>query len=194
MTKRIPLNHGKFALVDDEDYEAMARHNWSVSTNPSGTDYAVRNAKGDHGRRSIYMHREIAGAHRGQCVDHINGNGLDNRRANLRLCVHRENIWNQKPRRTMNGVPVTSLYKGVYWNKRGLRWMARIRVAGHLSYLGLFTSEHDAARAYNAAALEHFGEFARPNVIPEAQEATMARRLWPENGESEVIATQEAAS
>lgn len=90
-------------------------------------------------------------------VDHINHNGLDNRKSNLRACAHMENMANQKPH---GG---TSRFKGVYWHKDTCKWCASIRFAGKLRYLGRFYVEEDAASAYDAAAIRFFEEFACTN-------------------------------
>lgn len=94
---------------------------------------------------------------RGQIVDHINGNGLDNRRENLRLATARENALNSRPRKGR------SKFKGVYLDTLRGNWYVQIRAKGRGRYVGSFWSELDAARAYNKAALEHYGEFARLN-------------------------------
>ena len=179
MSKRIPLNLGEYALVDDEDYEMLSQYQWTVLA-IRDKRYARRTTRNRCGQHSRYMHRIIMGAGPGQFVDHINDNGLDNRRANLRICTNQQNLQAQRPRRLVRGRPVTSLYKGVHWSKAMGKWKAGIKAEGKYICLGYFTSEHEAARAYNAAALEHFGEFARPNAI---REAARARGLWPENGE-----------
>lgn len=104
-----------------------------------------------------YEHRLVAGAVKGQLVDHINGDTLDNRLENLRLCSIKENS------RNVRGREGTSRYKGVYFQKRARKWCASIRVDYKLIYLGLFELEEKAAEAYDLAAISHFGEFAKPN-------------------------------
>jgi hypothetical protein len=158
----IPLSQGKYALVDEADYAELARYRWCVSWNVSGkqghrkTFYAARSEKG----RTIRMHRQIMGAARGEVVDHINHNGLDNRRSNLRVCSQAENMRN---RRGWGGR--TSRYKGVSYLRRSDTWQAVIVCEGRRYNLGQFDSETDAAGAYNAKARELFGEFACLNVI-----------------------------
>jgi hypothetical protein len=113
-------------------------------------------------RRKILMHRVITNAPEGVLVDHIDGNTLNNQRSNLRLCTNQQNGMNRKPRQ--NG---SSRYKGVTWNPSNRCWVAQIKAAGNIQYLGSFKDERDAAREYNNAARQHFGEFARLNVIEE---------------------------
>lgn len=160
--KEIPLTQGKVALVDDQDYQALAQHKWHA-LNIDLAWYAVRNAPVVAGQSggTIYMHREIMGAVPGQMIDHWDGNGLNNQRDNLRHCTNQQNISNK--RRRVGGQ--SSRYKGVWWNKQCLKWEASIKVNYERIYLGLFSNEADAARAYNAAALQHFGEFACLNEI-----------------------------
>lgn len=115
------------------------------------------------GRRldeTTYMHRLILGLvpGDGQRVDHRDLNGLNNVRSNLRLCTSSQNLANG-PRRVDN----TSGYRGVGWDRQHRRWVAKIQVRGRTMNLGLFRSPEQAALAYDAAAREHFGEFARPN-------------------------------
>jgi hypothetical protein len=96
----------------------------------------------------------------GRLVDHENQDGLDNRRANLRIATRSQNNANQRRRKDN-----TSGYKGVVWHKRERRWQAQIQVEGKCLYLGGFDDPKDAAQAYNVAAFTHFGEFARLNEI-----------------------------
>lgn len=151
--KRITLLRGQITLVDDADFVTLSQHLWHYVT----PGYVVRNVHvgPDHRRHTERMHRVILGAQLGEVVDHINGDGLDNRRENLRLASHQENTWNQKKR------PGRSIYKGVSW-LQGM-WGAHIRVDNVLMYLGRFPTQAEAAEAYNRAAIEHFGEFARLN-------------------------------
>jgi hypothetical protein len=101
---------------------------------------------------------------KGKDTDHINGDTLDNRRCNLRVCSHQQNISNRKKQRN----PTTSQYKGVHLDKARGKWHAKLRSHGRMVHIGYFTSEEDAAQAYNEAARKHFGEFARLNVIENA--------------------------
>ena len=159
MTKSIPLTRGFVALVDDEDYARLVAHKWCAMTN-GHTSYAVRARSRRHGGRPglILMHRIIIGATDEQIVDHENGNGLDNRRANLRFATESQNHWNQRPQ-----VGRSSRFKGVSWHRLHARWRATIWFGGRSHALGYFSVETDAARAYDAAARTHFGAFARTN-------------------------------
>ncbi|MDP9317093.1 MAG: HNH endonuclease, partial [Chloroflexota bacterium] len=135
MTKNITLTQGKVALVDDEDYESLSSHKWRYHN----AGYAVRT----EGTRSVLMHRVIMQAPVGMEVDHINRDRLDNRRTNLRLCSHMENCRNNS---THKG---SSQYKGVYWDKANQRWVSRIVVSYKDIYIGSFSSELEAAHAYD---------------------------------------------
>ena len=164
--KRIPLTKGKEALVDDQDYEYLIQWKWHTKGPTDGGVYhAVRKSKpdGEGKKHPIYIHREIAnliGLSTETYIDHRNTNGLDNRRDNLRQATHRTNLMNRGPQ-----VNNTSGFKGVTLF-RGIRWRAQIGVEGKNYYLGLFDDKVEAARAYNAAAKKHFGEFAWLNPIP----------------------------
>jgi hypothetical protein len=164
--KEIPLTQGKVALVDDSDFALLSVFRWRAVRVRSGVSekwYAVRSVKvaGEPNRRQArrYLHREILGLleRMGLEVDHLNGDGLDNRRSNLRCATAAQNQHNQ--RKTRGG----SSYKGVHFHQRKRKWRAVIYRNSAQHFLGEFFSEEDAARAYDAAAREHFGEFACVN-------------------------------
>lgn len=155
--KFVPLSKNKQARVDDEDFERVSRWHWSYCPNRGG--YAVRNetyAPGKH--RYLPMARFILNAPKGKLVDHINGETLDNRKENLRLCTHAENQANKK--RPVNN---TSGYKGVQWSKQKEKWIAVAWLMGHLYYGGAYTDKIEAAKAYDRLAVKLYGEFARVN-------------------------------
>ncbi len=164
----IPLTRGYFAKVDDADaasvlsvrQTARSPAGWSASVKPDGAVYALCGFKRDDGVwTTIRMHNFITGW---RFVDHINGDGLDNRRANLRPATHASNNRNRGGTR-LN----TSGYKGVTWHKRGRKWMAQIHHKGKHYHLGLFTDLTEAALAYDVAAADMFGEFAWLNFPQE---------------------------
>lgn len=157
MTKQVPLTQGKFALVDDEDFEWLSQHKWHLSQH----GYAARGKHEGYPKKTVgilFMHRVILNAPSGTEVDHINGNRLDNRRSNLRLCTRRQNLQNSRKRDNSS-----SLYKGVYFDKSRNKWQAYIDGPHGRIHLGRFSQETDAARAYDEKAKEVFGEFARLN-------------------------------
>jgi hypothetical protein len=146
--KEISLAHNKgVVLVDDEDYEMLSSWPWAKLSGHA-TDYATAN---------ISMHRLLMGAKPGEIIDHINGNGLDNQRSNLRRCTAAQNQANRKQKRT----GTTSKYRGVFWTKRDQKWIARIRANGVRYNIGSFTSELEAAEAYQQELRKHFGEFVK---------------------------------
>lgn len=162
--KKIPLTKGLVALVDDEDFEFLSSHAWFAALNGHGGYYAARNAKTDRGWRLLRMHRVLLCAQSGECVDHINGDGLDNRRHNLRLATKAQNSANM--RNTKGG---TSRFKGVSANHGG-KWRAQIRVPGRKIWLGLHETEMRAAMAYDEAAKRLHGEFACLNFPEEKKD------------------------
>jgi len=153
-TRLIPLSHGLHAIVDAADYEWLSQYKWFLW----GAGYAARRVPGG----VLLMHREITQAPPGRDVDHINGNRLDNRRSNLRICTRAENLRNTPKRQGC-----LSLYKGVSSNHRHKNWFAQIWFEGDNIRLGTFDDETEAARAYDRAALELFGEFAWLNFPEE---------------------------
>jgi len=156
----ILLSDGQLALVDDEDYEELNKHKWFPKKG-AHTVYTHRHNGTGATRTSVAMHRQILNAAPRQDCDHINGDGLDNRRANLRVCTRTQNQWNSRPRGK------TSLYKGVCWNKARRKWIAQINTIGYTQHIGIFNNEIDAARAFDIKALEGHGEFARLNFPEE---------------------------
>lgn len=165
---QIPLTKGYTAIVSPEDAD-LADLNWIAMRDPRKIAvYATRSKNENRVRHRFLMHRVILERIldrplvKGEFVDHINHNGLDNRRENLRLCSNQQNCTNSRPKQSN-----TSGYKGIIWHARLNKWSAQIGVNGKSQYLGLFLSKHDAARAYNAAALAAWGEFAYLNEILE---------------------------
>lgn len=156
---RVPLTRGLFALVDKADLHLLVGPKWHASTDGDGRrTYARAHKPGSgHVYKPIWMHRIILDAPDGVKVDHINGDGLDNRRANLRLCTNAQNSYNSRLVRKGNDTGL----KGVSRARRG--WFARITVNYKQIDLGVFPSSKLAALAYDAAARQHFGEFARCN-------------------------------
>lgn len=155
--KEIELTQGRVALIDDEDYDIVSLYNWHTRRT-TRSDYAATTRCG----KTLHMHRMVMLAPAGLEVDHINGDGLDNRKSNLRVCTVKENRRNRRPsrgqRRSSSGL------KGV--QKNGKKWASYITVDYQKHYLGIFTTKEMAARAYNSAAKKHFGEFARLNEVP----------------------------
>jgi hypothetical protein len=160
--RMIPLTAGGYAYVDAADYEWLKQWTWRVEDG-----YAVRHDN----RKKILMHHQIMQPPKGMVVDHIDGNRANNCRANLRVCTRSQNCRNSRKR---GGV--SSVYKGVGYDKRKRKWYAKCQYQGEPVWLGFFDSEADAARAYDCMAVELFGEFARLNFP----------REWPPQRRAEV--------
>ncbi len=157
----IPLTRGEYAIVDTEDYAYLMQWKWCAQ--PSKTTwYAMRWAPHPSGEKgkgaTIFMHRVITGATGKWQTDHVNHNGLDNRRCNLRRCSRSENNQNRLPLANCS-----SPYKGVTWSKDKGEWQAQITLNSKTRYLGHFPVETDAAYAYDEKAKELFGDFAYLN-------------------------------
>jgi len=148
----IPLTQDKVALVDDDDFDELSKHKWSVDTQ----GYPSRGIVTERGWRPVRMHRFILGLSFGEPADHINRDRLDNRRSNLRRCTRQQNTFNRRPMSK-------SGYKGAYSSPTLSGWRAQIMVNGKCLYLGSFRTPEDAARAYDTAARDHYGEFAYLN-------------------------------
>lgn len=174
MPKLLHLKCGLSFLVDDDDYEWLSAFNWHASGRTRR--YAERNSHiewvdGKRKRVKQYMHREILGLKTGdgKFADHINGNPFDNRKCNLRITDAKGNSQNARPRKNKT----TSKYKGVSSdpNVHTKRWRACMNIGGKIVVLGIYSTEEDAARAWDFAARQRFGEFAKLNFPEECPEA-----------------------
>jgi len=173
--KRIPLTQGRFAIVDDEDYDELTKHRWFFT----GHGYAKRYVKDGEpdARKNLFMHRQILGLRFGdkRVVDHINGDGLDNRRSNIRVsnqgtnCQRKVNVFCKRPRR----------FRGT--RRSNGRYTADIRIDGYLQHLGVFDTEEEAAYAYDRKAKEIHGEHALLNY-PDGHEVEFTPLLYTWRG------------
>lgn len=145
-------------MIDDADLPLVTGFSWRL-IEPKGAEY-MRYAHAWHRNLSIYMHRLVAGAGPREQVDHYDRDGLNNQMHNLRLTDASHNHANRVRDRRANR---SSQYKGVYWDKNRGKWSATVHVDGKTRALGRFADESEAAKAYDAAALEAWGEFARLN-------------------------------
>lgn len=157
--KEIQLTQGKVALVDDDDYEWLNQWKWCAFHAYGDNYYAARGIKLLGKTTTIMMHRVILGlTDPSVYVDHIDGDGLNNKRVNIRTATNKENSRNRGPK-------CGKEYKGVFWHKSRKKWGATIVVDRRTHNLGRFNSKHDAAKAYNEAAIKYHGEFAWLNPI-----------------------------
>lgn len=161
--KKLLVTHKKygdrFALIDEDDYEFLSKFTWSLKKFPN-QEYPRCNIWINGKRSSVYMHKLVLP--KAKIVDHINGNGLDNRKENLREATKANN--NRNTKKPKSGV--SSIYKGVCAEKsKTSPWRAYITVDYKRIHLGSFKTQEQAAQAYNKAAIKYFGEYARLNVI-----------------------------
>jgi hypothetical protein len=156
--RRIYLGEGEWALVEPLDYYRLKNFNWYLGGNGKEF-YAFKNVKIGPGKtKMVSMHRQIMNFPEGLLVDHRNNNTLDNRRSNLRIATQSQNRQNRRKREN-----TTSRYVGVSFDKQTNKWKVKIKTETKEIYLGRFSSEIEAAKAYDAAALKYHGEFARLN-------------------------------
>lgn len=147
--KTIKLTQGKNSMVDDEDFEILSAFKWHAHR--AGELWYA-----DNRHVGMTMHRYLMGPSKGIFVDHIDGNGLNNQKSNLRLASHAENMRNRKMAKNN-----TSGFKGVSWDNKMRKWKAQIRINSVRIYLGIFISRKEADVVYKQAALKYHGEFTR---------------------------------
>ena len=156
----IELTRGMVTLIDDEAIGLISGYKWCANR-IGRTFYAMTNVRLNSGKKtSIYMHRKIMVPSLGLVVDHLDGDGLNNTRKNLRVCTRGENAGRQKPQ-----IGRTSRFKGVSWHKDRNKWESYIHFGGKKSLLGYFHSEREAATAYNEAAIGILGRLAVLNKL-----------------------------
>lgn len=149
--KKMLMKLEKYCLIDDKDLILLDSFRWVISSK----GYVITNQKNGGA-----LHRIITGAQKGDIVDHINGDKLDNRRSNLRICTNAQNLMNRGFNKNNK-----SGYKGVSFQKSANKWEAKIMVDKRSYYLGLFMTKEAAAKAYNIAAKKLHGEFAKLNIF-----------------------------
>jgi hypothetical protein len=155
------LTQNKQTIVDDVDFARLTRWKW-FAHNRRGYWYAARSQRENGKIYTITMSRELLGLKKrdSRQVDHKDGDTLNNRRANLRVATLSQNMYNRRSNRNSS-----SRYKGVSYHKKTGKWQAQIRIEGNNKYLGVFGSPEEAARSYNEAAKENFGDFACLNRV-----------------------------
>lgn len=142
--------------MDDEDYEWLNEYKWHIDA----YGYAGAAIKINNKWVKKIMHRLLINTPNGMEIDHIDNNGLNNQKSNLRIVTHHQNIMNKSKRK--NG---SSIFRGVGWCKAANKWQARISLNKKEHYIGIFKNEKDAAKAYNERAIELFGEYANLNEV-----------------------------
>lgn len=156
----IKLTQGKVAFIDDCDFQEISAYKWHALTDGYNW-YAARKRDG----KQFRMHNQLMVPPVGCFVDHLDGNGLNNQRRNMRVCSHAQNMANTKKKKNNK-----SGFKGVCWKKKNKKWVSQIK-SGRVIHLGLFTDKIEAAMAYDEAALRIHGPFALTNkklgLIPE---------------------------
>ena len=155
----IPVGHGKFTKVDDDMYDNFAKHAWRILGGKKKNKYVARR---DDYVGTILMHRVVVGAKKGEIVDHIDNDGFNNQRSNLRICTHAENMHNSRIHKNNK-----SGYKGVSITTWGNKYRATIIFNKKSIYIGSYLTPREAAIAYDKKAVELFGKFANLNIANE---------------------------
>lgn len=157
----VALQIGAYVVrIDKADLELVSRYSWRVIRHPrTGKLYASATV----GRARVMMHRLIAQTPDGLDTDHKDGDGLNNRRSNLRPATRSQNNVNRRKHSSHAGKPTTSRFKGVHWDSEKCKWRASIKVDGRQIRLGRFDDEIEAARAYDRALVAQWGEYAQVN-------------------------------
>lgn len=151
-----------FAIIDESDFDLVSKYKWLAHQHKKGATWYAKTFAGTRPNMNVLsMHQLILDR---VLVDHKNGDGLDNRRSNLRLCTPSQNCQNKTKQKTKT----SSKYKGVHWNKNMSKWHVQIEKNGVGIYLGCFKDEIEAAKVYDKKAIELFGEFARLNFNDKA--------------------------
>ena len=155
LMKTIKLNHNKITLVDDADFVRFGKTHWYLSAG----EYAYRMVR--YGKRKlnkrklIWLHREVNNTPEKYLTDHINGNRLDNRSSNLRTVTKQQNSWHQTRLNANN----KSGFRGVYWDKKRIKWRATINLNNKQIFIGRYVDKREAVKAYNSKAIELFGVY-----------------------------------
>ena|SRR5947208_2399006 len=152
--KEIVLTRGYIAIVDDEYYDKLNKFSWYEANG-----YATTNMGQGKDRHTIFMHNMVLWSPRGLEIDHINGDTLDNRRTNLRIVTHKENMRNQKIKAH------SSRYKGVHWDSAVNKWRATTKIDGKVVHIGRYLTELEAAKAYNEFVSRTDSEHYRLNTL-----------------------------
>jgi hypothetical protein len=163
----IPLTQGRSVIVDDEDLAYLNKWKWCYHRG-----YAVRTQRVNSKQALVYMHRLILNAQPGQACDHVNGDGLDNQRSNLRICTQSQNGMNRGKQKNN-----TSGFKGVTWNKDHKKWKAQIMLNGKSIYIGYFDDPEEASKAYNDRASGLFEGFVHLNQIRDEERTATGEQL-----------------
>jgi hypothetical protein len=158
--KEILLTQGKVAIVDDADYEYLSKYKWHAIKYKNGFYAGKSSSRKIGAKRVIHMHRFILSPEKNKLVDHIDGNGLNNSRSNLRITDYSKNGMNRKKE-----IGLSSKYKGVSYRSKTNRWRSLICINRKQIEIGVYKSEIEAAIAYNKKAIELYGEYSNLNII-----------------------------
>ena len=168
----VALTKGYEAIISSADAHLVERHNWVVVIKKCNKIYAYRSIGPRGKQRTIYMHRVIMNAPDGYEVDHVNGDGLDNRRQNMRLVTHQQNLCNQ-----LISSKNRSGFRGVSWDKNMKTWRAQITVHYKMKFLGLFESAESAHAAYVEASKMLHGQYGSFPYRAARERAEIQQRL-----------------